>query len=350
METNRPLSSSLPSDSKSLSLSLASTSSGTNDSQNALLKQLLQNSGCASIGPTSETNSLSLAECLNQSMSPAIVPTHHLLEAATQIPTPTSSSISKSISSSFNHEIIVKNIDKQGKAEKHLEKEDSTINNEKHSTKSLKSDDKEVLVGHVLQSVNQGDRLELKSSCNLEKIGTKIGKPGIDLPVTSKISMKLQNISENSDSVSKVDKKVTSNEAKLESGDGKAGRKNDIKSEATIKLETAGNNIKRLCQEQLSNATSNVMCVTSVAGDVNKGITLTETSKNQLKTNFQGGISPKISSPNLTGGPGSPLPNKAGPSNFAAPLPLPLSTLISGIKEERKDTENSLPEINFSSK
>jgi len=72
----------------SVAAATASQLQSQGESQNALLKQLLQNTGCASMTQTSENVGFSLTSCLP--VRPVIGQPHttHLSEAATRIPHP----------------------------------------------------------------------------------------------------------------------------------------------------------------------------------------------------------------------------------------------------------------------
>ena len=71
-------------------LSGSTTTSHSGESQNALLKQLLQNTGCASMNQTpSESSGFSLSTCLTTRTANVPLHTSHLSEAATRIPQPT---------------------------------------------------------------------------------------------------------------------------------------------------------------------------------------------------------------------------------------------------------------------
>lgn len=79
---------SVPSSNSATSLQVVNQqqSQGESQSQNALLKQLLQNTGCASMTQASENVGFSLTSCLSSRPSHH---TSHLSEAATRIPQPT---------------------------------------------------------------------------------------------------------------------------------------------------------------------------------------------------------------------------------------------------------------------
>jgi hypothetical protein len=76
--------------STTMPLFASASMASSGESQNALLKQLLQNTGCASTAQTSENVGFSLTSCLNRpATTVAVVHTSHLSEAATRIPQPT---------------------------------------------------------------------------------------------------------------------------------------------------------------------------------------------------------------------------------------------------------------------